>query len=148
MRITEITNARCTARAMRWMAIILLGVALMAPAVAAKPIQIPRQPDYHNGKIAFSYLSDIWVANEDGSNPRRLTVHTARDLLPRAPSMFGHTLGALDLYVSAAKEVAIIGDPAGDDTKRLVEEVWSRYLPNTVLAVASPGLAALGLALP
>ncbi|HYA97981.1 MAG TPA: biopolymer transporter Tol, partial [Methylomirabilota bacterium] len=53
-----------------------------APSVA-KQIRIPRQPDYHNGRIAFSYLGDIWVANEDGSNPRRLTVHPARDIFPR-----------------------------------------------------------------
>ncbi len=42
-----------------------------------------RHPSYHNGKVAFSYLGDIWVANEDGSNPQRLTVHKARDVYPR-----------------------------------------------------------------
>ncbi|MFI5103611.1 MAG: hypothetical protein ACHP79_01690, partial [Terriglobales bacterium] len=42
-----------------------------------------RHPSYHNGKVAFSYLGDIWVANEDGSNPQRLTVHKARDIYPR-----------------------------------------------------------------
>src|SRR6478752_6108499 len=42
-----------------------------------------RHPSYHNGKVAFSYLGDIWVANEDGSNPQRLTVHRARDIYPR-----------------------------------------------------------------
>jgi len=109
VRITEFTNARCTARAMRWMAIILLGVALMAPAVAAKPIQIPRQPDYHNGKIAFSYLSDIWVANEDGANPRRLTVHTARDIFPRfSPdgkwiAFSSNRYGNMDVFVIPAE---------------------------------------------
>jgi len=64
--------------------IFTLVVLLLAASVSiAKPIRIPRQPDYHNGKIAFSYLSDIWVVNEDGSNPRRLTIHTARDVFPR-----------------------------------------------------------------
>lgn len=61
----------------------LLLVILVAGAAWAKPIQIPRHPDYHNGKIVFSYLSDLWVVNEDGSNQRRLTVHTARDAYPR-----------------------------------------------------------------
>jgi len=42
-----------------------------------------RHPDYHNGKITFSYLGDIWTANEDGSNVQRITVHTARDEFPR-----------------------------------------------------------------
>jgi tricorn protease len=49
----------------------------------AKPIRLARQPDYHSGKIVFSYLGDLWLVNEDGSNPRRLTVHTARDTNPK-----------------------------------------------------------------
>jgi len=62
----------------------LLGVVLClaAPAVA-KEIRIPRHPDYHAGKIVFSYLGSIWMVNEDGSNPRRLTVNPARDTFPR-----------------------------------------------------------------
>ena len=42
-----------------------------------------RHPSYHNGKITFSYLGDIWVANEDGSHVQRITVHKARDIYPR-----------------------------------------------------------------
>ena len=39
------------------------------PAAPAGPIKLARMPDYHAGKIAFSYLGDIWVANEDGAIP-------------------------------------------------------------------------------
>ncbi len=42
-----------------------------------------RYPDYHDGKVAFAYLGDIWTADEDGKNIQRLTVHTARDIHPR-----------------------------------------------------------------
>ena len=42
-----------------------------------------RHPTYSNGKIAFSYLGDIWLANEDGSEVRRLTDNIARDVYPR-----------------------------------------------------------------
>jgi tricorn protease len=66
----------------RW-TLLLLAVFLLAGTASAKPIKLARHPDYHAGKVAFSYLGDIWVANEDGSNPRRLTVHTARDTNPR-----------------------------------------------------------------
>ncbi|HEV3474028.1 MAG TPA: thioredoxin domain-containing protein [Actinomycetota bacterium] len=62
-----------------------------------------------------------------------------RDLLGRAPTGFGHALGALDLYLSPAKEIAIVGEPDGEATRALVDEVWKRYLPNAVLAVAAPG---------
>jgi tricorn protease len=56
---------------------------LVAMACPAKPIRIPRTPDYYNGKIVFGYLGSIWVVNEDGTNPRRLTVHSAHDEFPR-----------------------------------------------------------------
>jgi tricorn protease len=56
---------------------------LIASAAWAKTIRIPRQPDYQGGKIAFSYAGSIWVVNEDGTNPRRLTVNAARDTFPR-----------------------------------------------------------------
>ena len=60
----------------------LFWVALANPSSAAE-IKMARHPDYHEGKITFSYLGDIWVAKEDGSNPRRVTVHKAFDSYPR-----------------------------------------------------------------
>jgi uncharacterized protein YyaL (SSP411 family) len=58
-----------------------------------------------------------------------------RDLMRRAPTGFGETLSALDLYLSASKEIAIVGEPS--DRQPLVDEVWKRYLPSAVLAAAS-----------
>ncbi len=57
--------------------------AARAPAPAEGPIKLARHPDYHAGKITFSYLGDIWIAGEDGSSPLRLTVNTARETFPR-----------------------------------------------------------------
>jgi uncharacterized protein YyaL (SSP411 family) len=71
-----------------------------------------------------------------------------RDLMVRAPHGFGHALGALDLYLSAAKEVAIVGDPGDEATRALVAEVWRRYLPNSVLAVTAPNDADAAKAVP
>ncbi|MGH2711727.1 MAG: thioredoxin domain-containing protein [Actinomycetota bacterium] len=75
-------------------------------------------------------------------------LRAVRDLLTRAPTGFGHALGALDLYVSASKEIAIAGDPAAADTRELIAEVWKRYLPNSVLALAKPGDFAAAEAIP
>src|SRR5262245_23161756 len=47
------------------------------------PIKLARHPDYHAGKIAFSYMGDIWTANEDGSAVLRITDNVARDVFPR-----------------------------------------------------------------
>lgn len=62
---------------------LLVLTTLLFATWAFAEVKLLRHPSYHNGKVAFSYLGDIWVANEDGSNPQRLTVHKARDVYPR-----------------------------------------------------------------
>ena len=61
----------------------LLLLVFAATVPTAGPVRLARHPDYHAGKIAFSYLGDIWVANEAGSDTRRLTDHRAREVYPR-----------------------------------------------------------------
>lgn len=60
-------------------ALLLLG----GTSAAAGEIKLARHPDYHNGRIVFSYLGDLWTVRADGSQPQRLTVHGARDIHPR-----------------------------------------------------------------
>jgi tricorn protease len=50
---------------------------------AAGEVRLARHPDYHEGKIVFSYLGDLWLVSDDGSHPRRLTVHRSRSVHPR-----------------------------------------------------------------
>lgn len=45
--------------------------------------RLVRYPHYHNGRIVFTYLGDIWTADENGQNVQRLTVNRARDVYPR-----------------------------------------------------------------
>ena len=49
-----------------------------ADRLPAAEIRLPRHPDYSEGKIVFSYLGDLWLVNDDGTNPRRLTTHAAQ----------------------------------------------------------------------
>lgn len=58
-------------------------VALVAFAAPVREAKVLRHPDYHDGRVAFSYLGDIWTADESGANVQRLTVHVARDAYPR-----------------------------------------------------------------
>ena len=60
----------------------LILLARTASAGAAE-IKLARHPDYHSGKIVFSYQGDLWLAGDDGSNPRRITMHRAHDAHPR-----------------------------------------------------------------
>jgi tricorn protease len=64
----------------------LIAIVVFAAAGApldAAPIRLARHPDYHSGKVAFSYLGDIWVANEDGTSVMRLTDSVGREVFPR-----------------------------------------------------------------
>ena len=67
----------------RKITLVAICLCAMTSFILAKEVKLARHPDFHNGKIAFSYLGDIWVADETGSNPVRLTVHKARDVYPR-----------------------------------------------------------------
>ena len=67
-------------RRVSFAAMILVACASVA---AAGPIRLARHPDYHAGKIAFSYLGDIWTANDDGSGVLRITDNGAREVYPR-----------------------------------------------------------------
>ncbi len=68
----------------------LIPLAITMLAVAARPLAAPEPMKYlrhphvaNDGRIAFSYLGDLWVAGRDGANPRRITTHAARDDAPR-----------------------------------------------------------------
>jgi tricorn protease len=52
-------------------------------ASSAEPVRLLRHPAYSKGRVAFSYLGDIWIASETGADPRRLTDNVARDAYPR-----------------------------------------------------------------
>ena len=58
--------------------------------------------------------------------------------MEKIPGAFGRLLSALDFHLSRAKEVALVGDPASPDTVALVDAVFSRYLPNKVVAGRGP----------
>jgi len=61
----------------------LLVVAFGRASHTSAPIKLARHPDYHAGKIAFSYLGDIWTANEDGTSPQRVSDHRGHEMYPR-----------------------------------------------------------------
>jgi tricorn protease len=63
---------------------LLFAVVLLASAAAqAHEARLVRYPSYSQGRVTFSYLGDVWVAGEDGTNVQRLTVNKARDVYPR-----------------------------------------------------------------
>ena len=59
--------------------------------------------------------------------------------MPQQPTAFGRLLGVVELLLTPSREVAIVGDPEDAATQALLAEVYSRYLPNAVLALKRPG---------
>ncbi len=62
---------------------IALCVLAFTSVIFAREAKLVRYPSYSNGRIAFTYLGDIWTADENGQNIQRLTVNKARDAYPR-----------------------------------------------------------------
>ena len=123
-------------------AAIMAFVALAASAatLAAAPVKLPRHPDYHAGKITFSYLGDIWTASEDGTGVHRLTDNRAREVYPRfSPdgkwiAFASNRYGNYDVFVVPAE---------GGTPKRLTfhtgnDEVvtWTRDSKNVIFRAA------------
>jgi tricorn protease len=99
--------------------------ALVLPlAAVGREAKLVRYPHYYQGKIVFTYLGDIWTADENGQNIKRITVHKARDVYPRfSPdgkwiAFSSDRNGNLDVYVTpseggAAKQLTF---HSADDT--------------------------------
>jgi len=82
----------------------------------------------------------VAVLRDDAAARRRAeyVLATLAEPLQRSPMAFGHLLGAADLDVNGATEIAIVGDPTSAATQALVRAASSPYLPSVVLVGGSP----------
>src|SRR5712691_53263 len=74
----------------------------------------------------------------------RATLGRLAPTAAKAPLAFGRLLAALDFHLSRIVELAVIGEPADPQTRRLLEVVRERFLPNRLVAVP-PGAGAIPL---
>lgn len=87
---------------------LLFAAVLLAPALLLADSRMLRHPSYSKGKVAFSYLGDIWVASEDGGGATRITDNQAREVFPRfSPdgsmiAFSSNRAGNYDVYVVSA----------------------------------------------
>ncbi len=92
---------------MRITIFLLLAVLSSQPGFAQNDGLLPRHPAISPdaAKITFSYQGDIWTADTDGSNAKRLTIHEAYEEAPKwSPdgshiAFSGDRFGNADLYV-------------------------------------------------
>jgi tricorn protease len=82
---------------------------VFAATMFGREAKLVRYPHYHNGRVAFTYLGDIWTADESGKNVQRITAHAGRDAYPRfSPdgrwiAFSSDRNGNLDVYVIPAE---------------------------------------------
>jgi uncharacterized protein YyaL (SSP411 family) len=79
----------------------------------------------------------ILLGNDDYRQKAARVLRKLGPALEKHPYGFARMLGALDLYLSTPKEIAIIGDPADPATQALLRAVYTPYLPNKVVALAA-----------
>ena len=59
-------------------------------------------------------------------------------LMQAAPMAAGQMLCALDFHLGPVEEFAVVGDPAGDDTRRVLGAIAAKFRPNKVIALKAP----------
>jgi len=73
------------------------------------------------------------TGNKDFKRSAVTVLRTMHEPVSRYPSAFGRLLCALDFYLSTPQEIVIMGDPTMVATRALMDQVWSRFLPNAVI---------------
>lgn len=57
--------------------------------------------------------------------------------ISRFPSAFGYLLCALDFYLDEVQEIALVGDQESHEIKLFLKEIYSRFLPNKIVALCN-----------
>ena len=122
----------------RAFSLAVVGLLAASASASAKEAKLVRYPHYHEGKIAFNYLGDIWTATEDGQNIRRLTAHKDRDVYPRfSPdgkyvAFSSDRNGNLDVFLMPAEGGAVMALTTHSAAEKVVG--WSPDSKNVLFA--------------
>ena len=86
--------------------------------------------------VAALALLKLWklTGNERWMRYPRAVFNRMSEMMRRQPSAFAYLLCAADFYCGRTREIAIVGDPESEDTRRVLQEVFGRYLPNKVVS--------------
>ena len=137
-RATELANSM-----IEWFWDEQLGAFFDTPRDAETLITRPRDATDNampsGTSMAVDLLLSLAELRSDADMRRRATfvLETLATGLIRYPSAFGHMLGAADMAVNGAVEVAIAGVPAEKNFKALMHELATHYVPSLVLAGGS-----------
>jgi len=107
-----------------------------AESLIARPRELTDNAVPAGSSLAAELLLRLGVLTGSEESTRRgaWLVETLGEPLVRYPTAFGYALGAAELAVHGATEVAIVGARGDAGFDSLVRETASRYLPSLVLA--------------
>ena len=120
-----------------------------APVLFTRPRDVFDNAVPCGGSAAANFLLRLSTHTGEASYRRTAgaTLRSVRNYMERGGSGFGGWLAALDYFLSAPKEVVVIGPGDDERTRALLREVRSRYMPNMTIAGAetptSPGASPL-----
>jgi uncharacterized protein len=119
-----------------------------AEALVTRPRDVTDNAVPSGSSLATELLLLLGDLFAHGEYTTRATyvLETLAEPMARYPTAFGHALGAVDMAVRGAVEVAIAGDPGDGAFGSLAREVANRYLPSLVLG-GGEGKAADGITL-
>lgn len=73
------------------------------------------------------------TGNADMEKTAEQLITSFGETIHQYPSGYTQFLCALDFALGPTKEIIIAGEPDTDDTKQMLHEIWSRFLPKKVL---------------
>jgi uncharacterized protein YyaL (SSP411 family) len=119
-----------------------------AEALVTRPRDVTDNAVPSGSSLAAELLLLLGDLYADGSYSARAVyvLETVAEPMARYPTAFGHALGATDIAIRGAVEVAIAGDPGDGAFGALARVVADRYVPSLVLA-GGEGDAADGITL-
>ena len=92
------------------------------------------------GSVASDILLKlaVFTGNDDYAAKAAVPLRSLHEHMARSPGGTGHWLSALDFYISAVKEVAVVGPSENAATSELLDTVRRQFLPNKVLMGYDP----------
>ena len=86
-------------------------------------------------------LLRIWQMTEDDTARERVmkTISTFGGQLNKTPETMPAMMSAYDALTSVQRQIVIAGAPQAADTRQMLDLVWQRYLPNSILMLADQG---------
>jgi uncharacterized protein YyaL (SSP411 family) len=113
-----------------------------AEALIVRPKDVQDNATPSENSLAADGLLRLSALTGDAAYEERAArwLRSMAPLLAEHPTAFAFLLAALDRWLAAPVEVAVVGDRADPATAAMLREVLGRYLPNVVVLSAPEGV--------